>query len=211
MKFCLGLLIAVLLLITACKKDHDDDNKVPPVEETGCIERIYSNKNDHIINSADVAAVNKLFADNNIDYSNFRYERYTNDSIRAQVRVEKYANGLHIFNGSTIYYFTKGILDYNTGMPIDVTGSDTISHAQLQYLKWMFLNDMQKDKMRVYGNYVDSCVNAELGLWQLPGDGNTSGKAVKAWLVKGKVFYPLGVYKDEDGSQITYTNGIYLY
>jgi hypothetical protein len=76
----------------------------------------------------------------------------------------------------------------------------------------MFLNDVQKDGARVPArNYVDSCLYAELGYCQLPGDGNTAGKVVKAWLVQGKAFFPAGIYKDDDGSRISYSNGFVPY
>lgn len=210
MKFCLGLLIAMPLFITACKKDHDD-NKFNPNKDYGCIERIYSNKNDHIINSADVADVNKLFADNNIDNSNFRYLQYKVDSLQACVVVEQYAKGVNIFTANTIFYFTKGILSYDPRTPIDVTRLDSIAHVQLPYLKWMFLNDVREWAKGLSRNYVDSCLYTELGFYQLPGNVNTAGKFVKAWRVTGKAIYPIGFYNDDDGSRISYSNGIFLY
>lgn len=211
MKFYLAPLIAIPLFITACKKDHDD-NKFNPNKDYGCMERIYINKNDHIINSADVAAANKLFADNNIDNSNFRYTRYQSDSV-VQVGVEEYAMGLPILNSNAVFYFSNGLYSYDTRRPIDITGLDTIPHTRLPYLKWLFLQDVHTEGGAIgpAANYVDSCLYGELGFYNLNSDGNTPGKAVKAWLVRGKNFYPVGVYNDDDGSRIFYSKGISLY
>ena len=222
MKFCLGLLIAMPLFITACKKD--DKFKLPSNENYGCIERVYINKNDHIINSADVATVNKLFANNNIDNSNFRYIQYSDDSLQTQyppyekierkhVKVDQYVKGVRVLSNFAIFNFTKGILSYDSRKPIDVARLDTFPHVPLQYLKWMFLKDVQKVHAGFKTNYVDSCLYAELGFYQLSStDGETPGRFVKAWRVTGRnAIAPVGYYMDNDGSSISFEDDIVIF
>ena len=110
MKYIGTFLIALTLLIVSCKKDHDGD------QDAGCIDRIYVNKNDHEIKSADVPTVDKLFADNGLDNSDFRYIRYLHETRQRQyppyeiwdnkvVRVDQYKNNLPVFYADMIFAF----------------------------------------------------------------------------------------------------------
>lgn len=201
MKFCLWLLIALPLLITACKKGDDGKGKIGlRPEETGCIERL-NLRNDHIINSADVATANKLFADNNIDNSNYRYITYKSDPLTTWVGVEEYASGVNILMSGTLFSFQKGVLAYDPRKQLDVTGLDTVPHTPLNYLKWMFLNNVYEWTKNGDRNYLDTCLNAQLCYYPL------KDKVVKAWRVSGKFPYPIGMYNDADGSIISFKLG----
>jgi hypothetical protein len=213
MKFRIALLIALPLIASSCKKDSG------PEVDNGCIERIYKDKNDHVINSANVSIVNKLFADNNIDNSNFRYNLYKHDSIQTQyppyekvdhkhVRVSEFAHGLRFIESDVIFNFTKDVLSYTTKKPVDVSKFDVIPRLSLPRLRKMFMEDVERNPPVASANYTDSCLNAEFGFYVIRGGENNADKIVKAWLVTGlNRSYPRAVYND-DGSRIYYDNGI---
>lgn len=212
MKFPVALLIALPLIATSCKKGSDQDG------DNGCIERVYINKNDHAINSADIPTVNKLFADNNLDNSNFRYTRYRQDSLQTQyppyekieykhVRVNEYLKGLRIIDSDVIFNFTKDKFSYTSGTFSNMSVNDVSPQLSLPRLRKLFLNDEKEVRLYPGDNYADTCLRAEFGLYEIR-NGNSLSRLVKAWLVTGQNnSYPRAVYKD-DGTRIFYDNGI---
>ncbi|HEY8893670.1 MAG TPA: hypothetical protein VIM79_02610 [Niastella sp.] len=213
MKFPITLLISLPLIATACKKDKGQD------VDNGCIERVYINKNDHAISSADIATVNRLFADNNISNSNFRYTRYRQDSLQTQfppyekveykqVRVNDYLKGLRIIDSDVIFVFTKDVFTYTSGAFQNMSVNDVTPQLSLPRLRKLFLDDEKNARLYPNDNYADTCLRAEFGLYEIRGTGNSLSWLVKAWLVTGQNnSYPRAVYKD-NGTRIFYDNGI---
>lgn len=213
MKFPIALLISLALSASSCKKDSGPD------VDNGCIERIYIDKNDHVINSADVSIVNKLFADNNLDNSRFRYTKYRQDSLQTQfppyekveykqVRVDEYVKGLRVMDSDVTFIFTKDVFSYTSGSFYNMSVNDVIPQLSLPRLRKLFLDDEKNVRLYPGDNYVDTCLRAEFGLYEIRGSGNSLSRLVKAWLVTGQNnSYPRAVYKD-DGIRIYYDNGI---
>jgi hypothetical protein len=209
-------LIALALFMVSCKKDHDGD------EDSGCIDRIYVNKNDHDIKSADVPAADKLFSDNGIDKSNFRYIRYLHEARQRQyppyekwdnkvVRVDQYKNDLRVFNADMIFAFVNDKLDHVATNPVDVSALDAEPHLTLPRLRKLFSDDIKKS-YSFLANYSDSCFCAEFGYYKKrTTSGNNENKTVKAWRVTPKNRVTLaGYYADDDGALIYFDPGVII-
>ncbi|HEX6426262.1 MAG TPA: hypothetical protein VF008_01200 [Niastella sp.] len=217
MKYIGTLLIALPLLIVSCKKDHDGDQP-PAGEDYGCIERIFIKKNEHTINSADVPTVDKLFSDNGINNSNFRYFRHRLVTQQNQstsydkydyIYVDQFAKDLRVFHAVGIFSFKNDILYYAEPNPIDVSELDTISRCTLPRLRKLFLYDLEKYYSR-QTNYSDTCFNAEFGFLKIHGSREEGDKFIKAWRVttKNRPLYPEGYY-DGEGNKILFSSGIF--
>lgn len=213
MKFPIALLIALPLISPSCKKDSDQN------VDNGCIERVYINKNDHAINSADIPTVNKLFADNHLDNSNFRYTKYKQDSVQAQfppyenvpykhVRVNEYVKGLRVIDNDEIFNFTKDVFSYTSaGAFYNMSINDVSPQLSLPRLRKLFLDDEKNVRLNPGDNYADTCLRAEFGLYEMR-NGYSLSWLVKAWLVTGQNnSFPRAVYKD-NGTRIYYDNGL---
>lgn len=213
MKLPIALLIALSLIAPSCKKDSE------PAVDNGCIERIYSNRNDHIINSAHVAILDKLLADNNINNSNFRYNLYKHDSVQSQsppfekvdqkhVRCSEFAKGLRIIESDVNFIFTNNVLSYTTMKPVNVAEFDTIPRLSLPRLRKMFMEDVEKNPPLGSVNYNDSCLHAEFGFYVIQEYPNNNDIVVKGWVVTVQNSYvPRAVYND-NGRRIYYDNGV---
>jgi hypothetical protein len=215
MKYIGTFLFAFTLFIVSCKKDHDGD------QDYGCIDRIYVNKNDHEIKSADVPTVDKLLADNGLN-SDFRYTKYLHETRHRQyppyeaydyknVRVDQYQNNLRVFLGGMIFSFVNDKLDFVATNPVDVSTLDAEPHLTLPRLRKLFFNDI-KGSYSFLARYSDSCFSAEFGYFKKTTTiGNNENKTVKAWRVTPmNRDVPVGYYADDDGERIYFDPGIII-
>ncbi|THU36989.1 hypothetical protein FAM09_18710 [Niastella caeni] len=218
MKYLITLLIVLPLFMGSCKKDHEENG-----EDYGCIERIFISPKDHDIKSTDVPIVDKLFSDNGIDNSNFRYARYFQETRNRQyqpfelynyknVRVDQYKNGLRVFNAGMIFAFVNDKQDFVATNPVDVSGLDTVAHLTLPRLRKLFSDELKRS-YAFHSQYADFCFEAEFGYYKKSiAIGNNENKTVKAWRVtiKGHRDVPAGYYADENGKLIFFDSGIII-
>jgi hypothetical protein len=212
MKFPIALLIALALIFPSCKKDSEQD------VDNGCIERVYIDQKDHAINAADTSTVNKLFADNHLDNSNFRYTKYKQESVQTQfppyenvpykqVRVNEYLKGLRIIDSDVIFIFTTDVFSYTSKTFSGASVNDVSPQLSLPRLRKLFLDDEKNVRLNPGDNYADTCLRAEFGLYEIR-NGNSLSWLVKAWLVTGQNnSFPRAVYRD-NGTRIFYDNGL---
>ncbi|OQP65790.1 hypothetical protein A3860_14425 [Niastella vici] len=224
MKYLLSLLIATLLVIASCKKDHDDG--IPAGEDYGCIDQMFIKTKDHTINSADVPTVDKLFSANRIDNSKFRYYQYKRDSVaigppytivdRKLIWVEQFDRDRRVFNGDQIFQFYNDTFNsvgwhtigYNW---VNVSNLDTIPRMSLARVRRLFRHDLEKyfptDSNAQRIDYSDTCFIAEFGFYKQLADKYYTAKFYKAWRVFKKNSVndrPAGYYDDETGRQLSF-------
>jgi hypothetical protein len=212
MKYIITLLLAFPLILVSCKKNAADDN--------GCIARKSVSPKDHTINSGDIATVDKLFLSNGIDNSNFRYFRYKHDTMQIYyapftrydhklVRVDQFANGLHVFGADMVFNFKNDSISSSGNNSFDVSSLDKTPHLMLSQVRKLFSDDI-KQNYTSSANDSDPCFDAEFGYYKkTTAIGSNENKTVKAWKVTMKnKEYPVGYYEDEDGKRIYFDNGI---
>jgi len=175
MKYLLSLVIATLLVITSCRKHHDD-------VDFGCIERTYFKAKEHTISSADVSTADKLFSKTTIDNSKLKYYRLEHDTLqddyapytkhdRKIVWTLQYERGITIFNQPRVFVFLDDTLSVRNSTKTDVSamlsGMDTIPHSSLPRVRKLFRNyletffPMDNNSKRI--DYTDTCFKAEFG------------------------------------------------
>lgn len=227
MKLPLSLLIATLLVIASCKKDHDE-NSIPAGEDHGCIERIFSFKTKgHTISSANVMIASNLFSKVNVDNSQFRYYEYKHDTAqytsppytmrdRKMVWVERGNRGLPVFKAERLFVFWDDtLLMPNPYDFVDVSrfvsGMDTIPNLSLPRVRRLFRHNLEKryptDSNAQRIDYSDTCFVAEFGFYKEILGKNRTLRFYKAWRVFKKNSVndlPAGYYDDETGKLISF-------
>lgn len=224
MKNLLSLLIAILLLLASCKKDHD--NGIPAGDDNGCMEQFFIKTRDHTISSTDVLMIDKLFSGNRIDNSKYRYYQYKRDTVpvgppyanvdRKLVWVEQFDRDRRVFNADQIFEFYNDtfhsvgwhIIGYNW---VNVSNLDTFPKMSLARVRRLFRYDLEKyyptDSNSQRIDYSDTCFIAEFGFYKGIEDKYTTAKFYKAWRVFKKNSVndrPAGFYDDETGRQLTF-------
>ena len=192
------------------------------MEDYGCIARIFVNVKDHSIKSADIPTVDKLFSDNKIDNSNYRYTGYGHDTFQLAytpytkydekyVRVVQFAKGLQVYGSERTFLFWDGIIKDSVPNPVDVSALDTVPHTTLPRLRELFKEDLKKS-YTFMAKYADSCFDAEFCFYKLREYGKPD-KFLKAWRVtaRNQPYYPMGLYDDTEGKKIYFSSGIIPY
>jgi hypothetical protein len=219
---------AFILTLTACTKSNFTNSLADTTEalqaDNGCIERIVIPVTAHSINSLDVPTVNKLFTINGIDNSKFRYYRYIHDTLQTlypsytkydqkTIRVDQYTNDVRIFTGDLVYNFLNNNFNYRGGNLTSGTSSDTVPQSTLGQIRKLFLDHIEQFD-HAANKFKDGCFKAEFGYYNLKaGISYAQEVLVKAWRItpKNSVFpseYPVAFYQDNDGTLISYDNGI---
>lgn len=219
-------LVLLTLAISSCQKENTTP-VVKIVDNNGCIEWQKIRVTDHsgyAINDSTIRIIDKLFASNKIDRSQYRYVYYSNDSTQTYfppyaksddklVRVKEFANGLEIFTGELGFLFKNNVFQYRSGNPSSGTRLDTSPNLAAGQLRAMFLADIEQFD-RAGRQYKDSCFRAEFGYYNInAGTSNPTENLVKAWKVTVKnrthlYVYPIAYYQDKNGALIYYDNGI---
>ena len=212
-------LIVMLSLLFSCKKEMDDLSMQNGVDN-GCIERNIISVTQHSISPSNIQLVNVLFTKNGIDNSKFRYYQYTNDTFQTYfppytkfdqklIRADQYANGLRLFEHNVVYNFKDNIFDFANGIVNENIMLDTNPKQVLARLRKLYISDLEQFNQKG-ASYKDSCLKAEFGYYELnSGSGNNKKIWAKAWKVTPQNRdYPQGYYQDENGSRISYFDGI---
>jgi hypothetical protein len=214
-------ILSVLLLsiaFCACKKNNNTTCNSNLAEDSGCMVRVVTPVNSHLIDSADIPIVNALFANNHIDCSRYRYIAYLHDSAAPTyyppyatyddkvVKTIEYINNLAIFNGQINFEFLNGIFEFKAGTATHGTPLDTIPHLTLGQLRKLFINDVKR-YIHNGVDYNDSCLKAEFGYFNLNASvSNAPEQLVKAWKVTLKnSLYPEALaayYQDCEGQLV---------
>ncbi|MGB5005899.1 MAG: hypothetical protein WBO39_03120 [Ferruginibacter sp.] len=224
MKHLLYLLFGSALMYS-CQKEPGG-NALLLAEDDGCIERIYTPVTAHEISSTNILTADSLLDAHNINRSNLRYVRYSNDSVQTFfppfvkydekiVVADQYYRGVWVFGKDILYYFKNNVYELTNGTLTNGTTFDTSINLNLRQLRKLF----EDDNILYDGNggtYKDSCYTAEFGFCNInAGTGNPEEKLVKAWKlsIKGRSpsytsDVPIGYYQDADGKRIWYFNGI---
>jgi hypothetical protein len=212
-------LIIFTLALYSCKKD----NLLPLPEDNGCIEKIVIPATAYGIDTAEVRIANNLFRSNGIDIRNYRYYRYSTDSMLqnpphstiyyVHVRADQYANGLRIFFKDIIYHFRNGFLYFISGHPTNGTKLNTSSRLTLGQLRKLFIDAAEQDWYKG-AQYKDVCLKAEFGYLDLNAwKPDSAENLIKAWKVTPRDSeypseYPVAYFQDDDGKLLGYDNGI---
>lgn len=212
-----------LVAVVACKKHKGDDQDL--IDDHGCIERVTVPVTEHYISSTQVDTVNQVFDASGIAHTNFRYVYFSHDSVSSYnppytktdniyVIVQQYMNEMPVLLGSLQYSFQNGVLITVTGNTVTTVNLDTVPHLDLVTLRKLFITDMQRVDHNA-AQYKDTCLAAQFGYYTLVTNTVTNERTIiKAWLVsrKGRMgfVYPQGMYRDDNGSRIYYSNGIML-
>jgi len=204
-----------LLFSTSCRKnDLGIDN--------GCISRITR----HYVSAVDSTAAAKLLIQNKISVKNLVFFRVTlNDTItntlgethvNQEIFALQYFNGLPVFSSDIAFFFVDGVYQNTSGTRYSTTFNlNSSSTLTLPQLRKLFVTAAANSNELPYQaeppiNLRDSCVVAEFGYYDL----NTGAVVdnpvfVKAWSVTPKHSnYPQGVFRDDNGATIFYTQGI---
>lgn len=210
--------LALAPLLQACSKS--DPAPARPTA-SGCSEISAVPVSAHRLSSADVQTANRLFASNNLDSRNFRYTRYSRQSVQTYfppyasfdeqtVRVEEYTNGLRIFTGESNFVFKDGVFSFRAGQPTSGTRLGTSPKRTAGQLRALLIATTAQFDAGRLGDVQRQCVSAEFGYYNLnAGTSNAPENLVKAWRVSVKnQAYPFAYYQDEEGQLIYYDNGI---
>jgi hypothetical protein len=207
-------LLTVLLALSSCKKnDLGVDN--------GCISAITR----HYVNAADSAAAAKLLLQNKISVKNLVFTRVTlNDTItnglgethiNQEIFALQYFNGLPVFSSDIAFFFEDGVFRNSSGTRFTTFNLNTSSSLTLPQLRKLFITAAANSNEVLYQqlpqlNLKDSCLVAKFGYYDL----NTGAVVdnpvfVKAWSVTPKnLNYPMGIFRDDTGGTILYTQGV---
>jgi hypothetical protein len=200
MKYLLALVIPTLLVITSCKKNHDDG------VDFGCIEQAFFKAKDHAISGADVSTVDKLFSKTTIDNSKLIYFRFDHDTVqdeyapytkhdRKTVWASQYERGITIFNQPRVFLFLDDTLSVskssNTNVSAMLSVLDTIPNSSLPRVRKLFRNYLERyfpiDNSSNRIDYTDTCFKAEFGwLKQIVGSRGQGTEWYKVWRVSKK-------------------------
>ena len=218
MKNLLFAVLASSFLLLSCSKS-DMAPALPT--DPGCSEISLIPVSAHSLSSAEVLTVNSLFSRNNIDNRNFRYTRYSHESVQTffppfasfdsqLVVVEEYTNGLRILNGQSNFIFKNGLFDFRVGHQTSGTSLDTSPTRRAGQLRALFLATITQFDTGRSEAIQQQCMHAEFGYYDLnAGTSDAPEKLVKAWRVTPKnQDYPFAYYQDEAGQLIYYDNGI---
>lgn len=203
----------ILLAIAAgssCKKSP----LVNVQDDNGCISRIRRNYSD--TNKIAFAAALKLLQDNHIATANlvitggiFNDTITTNGPVHVMQHVftQLYANKQPILFAQLNYHFNNGVYQSTSGYAYNSVTLDTVPHARLSQLRYVFIQQAKNDWYAAGNNITSTCLVAEFGYFDI--SSNSHGQLIKAWRVTpANQSYPLAMIRDDNGQLIYYTNGI---
>lgn len=218
-----ALILVCSTVLFACNKEGTALKSLN--KTSGCIEQMIIPVSQHDVTDSNVQVMNALFTNSHIDYHNFRYTSFRQDSTQTQyppyalliekhALVDQYANGLRIFNEEIGFHWTEeGELYLQMGRFTKGTKLNTKASLELNQLRQMFLADAEKyDGKGEF--YKDTCLKAEFGYLDINAVvSDTTEKLIKAWRITplNSVYpceYPVAYYKDDDAALIGYSNGI---
>lgn len=199
------LLGVSLTVASSCKKGE-------LAADNGCISRIQR----HYLSGADSLAAVALLKINHIDNSNLTYTGVTlNDTIAnagavgvyQHVFALQYFNGLPLFFSNIGLHFRKEVYYLTSGHRYNSINLSTHPILSLPVLRKLFLDQAARANSIRTATYKDSCLVAEFGYLNI--GTNDAPRFVKAWEVTPKnVEYPQAFFRDDDGSTISYFDGI---
>lgn len=221
MKAPISYALLFMIIFSSCTRSEIDPSSK---EAIGCIEQIVIPVTAHSVGYNNLEEINKLFTDNGIDYSHYRYYNYLHDTLQTlyppyakkddkNVRVDQYANGVRIFTGDMVFNFIDNVLNFIGGDTTKGTSLNTLPHLTLSQLRGLFIRDVEQFDHKG-DQFKDTCLKAEFGYFNMNvGFSNTKEVLVKAWRVtpKNSLFpseYPVAYYKDDTAELIAYDNGL---
>lgn len=223
MRIDLIFLCSTALFVQSCSKAAEGLQE----PESGCIERHDIAVTEHAIYNSDLQTAQQLFTSNAFNPAQFRFHYYLDQMYRNSiapfdstliqvVRVDQYANGKRIINGSMNYTFHNGLFETVAGVPTAGTSLDAIPALTEEQVLALFLQSAELFEQKGT-QYSDSCYKVEFGYYNLNGGtSNTTENLVKAWRISPNMavrtsLFPIACYQDGGGKLIYYDNGIRVF
>jgi hypothetical protein len=203
-------LFLIIIILFSCKKNDKEiflDNR--------CTNYVINDLNNKLLTDKQTDSAQYLFDKNGLNGSDFQFYDYRNmENNWKSVSIYQFANNLKIFDyGMTFIFFQDSLVATNGSKitRINLPNSPTLDHANI---RGIFINEVMNDDMlgdSTKNAIANSCIDMELGYWDLTHGTEISNNFALAWFVNSSIRqYPIAFIDDRRANLMFYTNGIII-
>lgn len=213
--------VLLVFFVLSCSKKNTNLPVAPePVIDSStimgdyrCIQRVWAwdSHPSKVVSAAQVRSAEQLFNDNNLSFATLKFYSISYDTTMTgtfvHVKSEQYVNGLLYFIGNLGHHFKDGKFNSFSGKNIATSSLDTIPSLTLPQVRKRFVDCLRGDS---FGSiFEDSCAITQFGYYNLNlGSNSKPPQFIKVWRVHPFQGSPLAYINDNDGTIISYFNGV---